>query len=381
MRCSSRRDPGPFRLINRIDSLHPQIHNYPSENSGIVDLSKVLMTVSTNVGPLAHERTDVFRVMRSDLDRVDARVLEVAQVNHPAASALINDIVQAGGKRLRPLVLLLAGRAFDYDARFEPLVTAAAGVELLHTASLIHDDTVDRSALRRGKPTLNSVFSAGATILIGDFLFAQSAMLAAATGSVRVVSIFASTLGELCDGQLREMFEGHRLDQSPEEYEARIHGKTASLFAGAAEMGAVLGNAPEEQVQRLRQYGSDIGMAFQIVDDVLDITRDERDLGKPVGNDLKQGTITLPVMNYAGLLTQPSAEWTRLKSVASGETSESAAISELIADIRCSGAIETTLALAETYVERAKAQIALLPDAETRDLLAQIADVALGRSS
>src|SRR5215216_4979837 len=169
---------------------------------------------------------DVFGIMRADLERVNARVAQVARVEYPEASALVNDIVLAGGKRLRPLVLLLSGHAFDYAAGFDRLITAAAGVELLHTASLIHDDTVDRSALRRGKPTLNSVLSAGATILIGDYLFAQSAMLAAATGSVRVVSIFASTLGALCDGQLREMFSGHLLEQSREDYEARIYGKT-----------------------------------------------------------------------------------------------------------------------------------------------------------
>src|SRR4051794_27534060 len=190
------------------------------------------MTVSTRVQRAPGQHSDVFGTMRADLERVDARVLQVARVDYPAASSLVTDIVKAGGKRLRPLVLLLAGRAFDYEVAFDRLVTAAAGVELLHTASLIHDDTVDRSALRRGKPTLNSVLSTGATILIGDFLFAQSAMLAAATDNVRVVAVFAATLGDICDGQLREMFTGHRLDQTREDYDARIYGKTASLFAG-----------------------------------------------------------------------------------------------------------------------------------------------------
>src|SRR5262249_26793040 len=127
--------------------------------------SKVFMTVSTGIQRVPDQRTDVFGTMRADLERVDSRVLDVAHVNYPAASALVSDIVKAGGKRLRPLVLLLAGRAFEYESAFDRLVTAAAGVELLHTASLIHDDTVDRSALRRGKPTLNSVLSTGATIL------------------------------------------------------------------------------------------------------------------------------------------------------------------------------------------------------------------------
>src|SRR5215217_899621 len=189
---------------------------------------------------------DVFATMRPDLQLVQARLEEAVRIDYPGVDDLVLDLVRAGGKRLRPLILLLAGRAFT-DNR-ETLVTAGAGVELLHTASLVHD-TVDRAGMRRGRPTLNSVLPSGAVILLGDFLFAQSAMLAAATNSPRVVSIFASTLADICDGQLREMFVAHRLDQSREEYERRIFGKTASLFAGSAEMGAVIGNAPESAVQ------------------------------------------------------------------------------------------------------------------------------------
>lgn len=339
------------------------------------------MTVSTRIQRVALQRPDVFGIMREDLERVNARVLQVAQVEFPEASSLVTDIVQAGGKRLRPLVLLLAGRSFDYQIGFERLVTAAAGVELLHTASLIHDDTVDRSALRRGKPTLNSVLSAGATILIGDYLFAQSAMLAAATESVRVVAIFASTLGDICDGQLREMFYGHILTQPRSDYEARIYGKTASLFAGAAEMGAVLGNAPDDQILALRQYGSDIGMAFQVVDDLLDLTGGTKDLGKPAGNDLRQGTITLPTLSYAASLSEESPEWKLLKRVASGDTSEASEFDEVVSSIRASGAIETTFALAESFVTSAKERIADLPDTESRELLSEVADFALSRLS
>lgn len=327
------------------------------------------------------QRTDVFGIMRADLERVNERVAQVAQVDFPEASALVHDIVSAGGKRLRPLVLLLAGRAFDYRAQFDRLVTAAAGVELLHTASLIHDDTVDRSALRRGKPTLNSVLSAGATILIGDYLFAQSAMLAAATGNVRVVAIFASTLGDICNGQLREMFQAHRLDQTREEYDARIYGKTASLFAGSAEMGAVLGNASEEQIQALRGFGADIGMAFQVVDDVLDITGQIADLGKPVGNDLREGTITLPTLFYASELLLGSNEWQQLERVASGHANGDGELEAVIASVRASDAIEQTYAVAETFIDRAKSRLDDLPDPETRELLWEVADIALSRLS
>jgi geranylgeranyl pyrophosphate synthase len=323
------------------------------------------------------QKIDVFSIMRADLERVDQRVSAAAEIDYPIASTIVGEIVRAGGKRMRPLVLLLAGRSYDYD--LEALVTAAAGVELLHTASLIHDDTVDRAALRRGKPTLNSVMSSGAVILIGDYLFAQSAMLAAATDSPRVVSVFASTLGDICDGQLREMFDAHRIDQTQEQYERRIYGKTASLFAGSAEMGAIIGRASEEHIAAMRLYGSHLGMAFQIVDDVLDLTEGTQDLGKPAGNDLLQGTVTLPTMIYASRLTESSPELVRLREVVAGENLQPYQVENLVAAIRQSGAIEETIALASAYVEQAKAEARIVPDPETYEMLADVADFALRR--
>ena len=287
---------------------------------------------------------DVFAVMRSDLSRVEDRVVAAAQVEFPVVSSLVLDLVRAGGKRLRPLVLLLAGRAYGGD--IDPLVTAAAGVELLHTASLVHDDTVDRAALRRGKPTLNSVLSSGAVILLGDYLFAQSAMLAAATQNPRVVAIFASTLADICDGQLREMFHAHRLDQTREEYERRIYGKTASLFAGSAEMGAIIADAPPSHVAALRAYGADLGMTFQIVDDVLDLREGTQQLGKPAGNDLTQGTVTLPTMLFAAGLPDPSPDRSLLESVVAGEGDETAALDRLVRAIRASGVLDDALEVA-----------------------------------
>ncbi len=321
---------------------------------------------------------DVFETMRPDLARVDARVAQAASVDFPIVSSLVGEIVGAGGKRLRPLVLLLAGRGYQYN--LEPLVTAAAGVELLHTASLIHDDNIDRAALRRGKATLNSKLSSGAVILVGDFLFAQSAMLAAATDNTRVVAVFASTLGDICDGQLREMFDAHRLDQTREEYERRIFGKTASLFAGSAEMGAILGGAPESDILALRDYGANLGLAFQIMDDILDLREETSELGKPAANDLRQGTVTLPTMLYAATLPAASAEAEALRAVVSGDNDDPAGIEAVVSSIRASGALASATEVAESYVERAKTYLVAVPDAETRDLLGQVADFALARS-
>ena len=319
-------------------------------------------------------------VMGGDLERVDQRVVEVTELSYPVASSMIREIVLAGGKRLRPLLVLLAGRAYDYNERLDELVTAAAGVELLHIASLVHDDTIDRAALRRGKPTLNSVMSTGATILIGDFLFAQSAMLAARTGDVRVVGVFASTLGELCDGQLLELFDSHKTDQQIETYTRRIYGKTASLFAGAAEMGSVLGHAPEVHVQQLRQFATEIGLAFQIQDDVLDLTRDSDDLGKPAGNDLRQGTITLPTLLFAQRVSPGSAEARLLDRVVTSDDVADDDIAELIDRIRSSGAIDDARAEALRYRTRAQERLSVVPHAETRDLLESWAEQALASS-
>lgn len=328
---------------------------------------------------MALQQTDVFGIMRSELDRVDARVEQAATLDYPLASGLVLDIVRTGGKRLRPLLLLLAGRA--YTSNFDPLIAAAAGVELLHTASLVHDDSIDRAELRRGKPTLNSRLGTGAVILVGDFLFAQSAILAASTGSARVVAIFAGTLGDICDGQLREMLTAHRIEQSREDYEKRIYGKTASLFAASTEMGAVIAGADEDHIQALKQFGGDVGMAFQIVDDLLDITRESSDIGKPAGNDLRQGTVTLPVMLYARDLPPGSDRVQTLHAVIEGELTEAAAIDDLVRDIRQSSAIEESLEAAREFTDRAKARIEIVPDPLTRDLLTDVADLAFQRLS
>jgi geranylgeranyl pyrophosphate synthase len=336
------------------------------------------MTAGLVVADEVHDSARVLDVMTSDLNSVSQRVLEVTELSYPVASSIIREIVMAGGKRLRPLLVLLAGRGYAYREQFEPLVTAAAGVELLHIASLVHDDTIDRAAIRRGKPTLNSVMSVGGTILVGDFLFAQSAMLAARTGDVRVVGVFASTLGELCDGQLLELFDSHKLDQGVETYIRRIYGKTGSLFAGAAEMGAVLAKAPESHVQELRQFASEIGLAFQIMDDIKDLTTGADDLGKPSGNDLRQGTVTLPTLLFAQDTAESSDDRTLLTHVLTDDDVDDADLYALIGRIRGSGAIEGARTIALGYRDRGLARLDCVPDRETRDLLRAWAQLAIG---
>ena len=321
--------------------------------------------------------TQLQELMAADLDRVSERVLEVTELQYPVASSVIREIVLAGGKRLRPLLVLLAGRPFSYADNLDSIVTAAAGVELLHVASLVHDDTIDRAALRRGKPTLNSVLSVGGTILIGDFLFAQSAMLAARTGDVRVVSVFASTLGKLCDGQLLELFDAHKLDQHVDTYLRRISGKTASLFAGAAEMGAILGRTDDATIDAIREFAHDVGLAFQIRDDILDLTQDDDELGKPAGNDLRQGTVTLPTLYYAQQLDPESAEWAFLHHVIGDEDISEDDFDELMERIRQSGAIEKAEDELNHLHQRALDRLVIVPGEDHQQHLIEWAELAL----
>ncbi len=325
------------------------------------------------------QTSDIFEIMQAELRLVDERVARAARIDFPLVSRLVADLVRARGKRLRPILLLLAARSYDYDR--DRLVTAAAGVEMLHTASLVHDDSIDRAAIRRGMPTLNSKLSSGAVILIGDFLFAQSAILAAATESTRVVAIFASALGDICDGQLREMLDGHRLDQAQADYEKRIYGKTAALFASAAEMGAVIGQAPESDIQALRAFGADLGLAFQIIDDVLDFREHSDVLGKPAGNDLRQGVVTLPTMLFAAQLPGDAPERATIEAIVSGEERDEARIQAIVDAIRSSDAIVRAEDVAAAFADRARARLHILPDPETRAMLRDVVELAVSRSS
>jgi len=312
------------------------------------------------------------------MELVENRVRRAADVDYPVLGEFLQAIVGAGGKRLRPILLLLSAQAYDYD--IANLVPAAAGVEMLHTASLVHDDTIDKSQLRRGQPTLNSMFDSGTVILIGDYLFAQSAILAAETMNPRAVSIFASTLADICDGQLQEVFNAHRLDQTREDYNRRIYGKTASLFAGAAEMGAVIGKAPEDAVQNLRGFGADVGMAFQIVDDILDLRSTTASIGKPANLDLRQGTITLPTMLYLAQANGSSGSQSLQRMVDGEDVSddEYSAVATLIEE---SGAIDSALAMATEYVAGAIRRLNELPDPMVAGALESFANLALERTS
>jgi geranylgeranyl pyrophosphate synthase len=341
-----------------------------------VEYAHRLAAASDGVCPL--DLSDVLYTMRSDLARVEERLREEANMEYPVVGEIVDNLIGAGGKRLRPLLLLLAAKPFEYD--IDELLPAAAGVELLHNASLIHDDTVDHADVRRGQPTLNSILPSETVILLGDYLFARSAMLAAATMNPRVVGVFASTLAKICDGQLSEVFTSRQVDQSLEDYKRRIYGKTASLFAGSAEMGAIIGQAPGDQIEAMRDFGGHIGMAFQIIDDVLDLRETTDSIGKPAGLDLRQGTVTLPTMLFFEHNKQNGHHAEFVTRVIDGNDVSDTEYDKAVQIIRDSGALEAAIEIAEDYVEKARQIIRDLPPGEAADMLEALAMESLSRS-
>lgn len=321
--------------------------------------------------------TDVrssFDLIAGDLPLVEAMMQEVAQVEFDWLAVLVKHVLGQPGKRLRPAVNLLAGKLFDYN--LPQLVPMAASVELLHTATLIHDDTLDKAALRRGLSTVHTVWDANTAVLFGDYLFAASAEMVARTAHVRAMREFAETLGVICSGELSQHFRAYDWRVNEDEYYLRIGRKTASLFALATASGAYLSGADEAQVQALRGYGYKLGMAFQIADDVLDISSDEQTLGKPAGGDLLQGTVTLPAIRFIEGAGDANAVRRFLES---GRNREDLPL--VLEAIRASDACAQAMLVAHRYINEALAELGRLPANPARDALRQLAETSLDRKS
>jgi geranylgeranyl pyrophosphate synthase len=296
-----------------------------------------------------------------------------AYPSHPALSAVIDHLVSSGGKRVRPALALLVSHI--YPAEPERVVALAAAIELLHTATLVHDDLIDGALLRRGAPTLNATWPPGAVVLTGDYLFARAADLVAQINHVRVMRLFAHTLMVICSGEIKQMLD-KRADLNRQGYYDRIYAKTAALFAVATEAAGVLGNAPELAVAALREYGEQLGMAFQLVDDVLDFVGDEDRLGKPVGSDLRAGLVTLPTLWF---LERNDADAT-VNTVLNDGRKDNASVRTAVNIIRESGAIEATLDEARRFVRRGQAALETLPPSPYRDALEELGDFVVDRN-
>ena len=306
------------------------------------------------------------------LPEVEARMRIQTDGYHPSLKKALDQLLDSGGKRVRPTVVLLVSSMLGVDR--EDSLNLAAAVELLHTATLVHDDLIDGSTLRRGSPTLNSTWNAPATILAGDFLFSQAASLGARVESPVVMRMFASTLSTIVNGEITQIF-GRNSVTHRQDYEQRIYAKTATMFEMAARVPAYLVGKEDKYDGVLRVYGYSVGMAFQIVDDVLDFSSDAKTLGKPVASDLRTGLLTLPAIYY--LEGHPNDE--RLKQFQSGIHLEPKIMEALVEDIAKSGAVEQARAEADQQIQKALTALEQLPACAERDALADLANYVVDR--
>lgn len=293
---------------------------------------------------------------------------------HPDLRAALEHLLSAGGKRIRPTLGLLIGNMLN--APLEKLVTLGAAVELLHTATLVHDDLIDGALLRRGMATLNARWSPPATVLTGDFLFARAAILAAETNHLPLMKSFSETLATIVNGELTQMFTAHGL-VNRENYYKRIYAKTASLFEMTARAAAMISPVDETVIESMRDFGYQIGMAFQIVDDILDFNGEQVSVGKPLGSDLLNGLVTLPAIYYAeanpndpDVLSLPNGGWTNADNMA-----------RLVSNIRASNATGQALQEANEHIDRALARLDSMEPCAERDALENLAKYIVDRKT
>ena len=252
------------------------------------------VTVYTRDEYKPSDNGDMFAPVRDGIDQVETMLKSIRPTDFPFLATILDHILAPTGKRARPAIALLSGKLGVYDTSL--LVPLATSIELLHTATLVHDDVIDAAATRRGHETANAKFDNSITVMVGDYMFAHSAELIARTGNIDVIRLFAATLMRMATGEIHQDVSAYAYDESTAKYFGRIAGKTASLFATAAQGGGMVAGLPESQYMALRDYGENLGMAFQVVDDILDFTGDEAELGKPAGSDLMHGTLTLPAL-------------------------------------------------------------------------------------
>jgi len=306
--------------------------------------------------------------IKSDLKIVEKQLAEYVRSSSPMLTTASLHLFKAGGKRLRPAFALLAGKCCG--GTLEQLLPLAVALELIHMASLVHDDVIDNSLTRRGIPTVKAQWGDKVSLHTGDYLFAKSLLLIAQYENFRIAKILADVSVEMCLGEIQQIVTSFDLNQSLRDYFYRIKRKTAMLISASCQLGAVASNADPVLERSLAKYGHYLGMAFQITDDILDIIADEGELGKPVGSDLRQGIITLPTI-YA---LKHSREAEELAAIISNRQKKEEDIARAIQIIKESGAIEYSFKVAQAYINKAKNELRHVPSLEHRETLTHLAD-------
>lgn len=313
---------------------------------------------------------ELYHGIEDDMGAVEARFKEVIHSEDPFISEVAGHLLSAGGKRMRPALSLLGARFCDY--KLDNVMPLAVSLELIHMATLVHDDMIDNSLVRRGVPTVNAKWGKNIAAWMGMYLFTKSLCLLSSyeENKPEVVRELADISAKMCEGEFRQIVDSFDYKQVPKDYFYRVKRKTAYLLTASVYMGAMVCGGGRSIYSPLRRYGNNIGMAFQITDDILDIISEQDKLGKPIGGDLRQGIITLPVI-YA---LRCSCNKERLSELTGKTDKTEKEVQEAIEMIKECGAVEYSFAVAEKYLGKAKEELAALPDLPAKDNLIKIAD-------
>ena len=315
------------------------------------------------------------QLIASDLKQTNNLIINSFKSDVALIEKISDYIINAGGKRIRPILAILTAKAFNYEDNQHTLL--AAIIELIHTATLLHDDVVDTSELRRGKKTANALWDNAASVLTGDFLYSRSFQLMVKLDNLQIMNILAEASNKIAEGEVAQLQNCHQPDVTVENYMSVIKGKTATLFAAATHISAIIAGQDNIIQQQMNQFGQMIGSAFQIIDDVMDYTSSANNMGKSLGDDLAEGKPTLPLIYAMQMAEQPDADIIR-HAILHGEIDNITKITEIL---NSSGALHKAKAMAEQQADKAKALLDLVPNNDYRQALLSICDLAVKRTA
>lgn len=312
--------------------------------------------------------TDIYWHLRSDIAKIEKELEATIDAKHPILKKASSHLLKAGGKRIRPVFVLLAAKFGEYD--IEKIKQVAVPLELIHMASLVHDDVIDDADLRRGKKTIKSKWDNRVAMYTGDYIFARAIEMATNCAKPEVHQILSDAMVEMCVGEVEQIRDQYNWNQNFRMYLRRIKRKTALLIAVSCRLGALAADAPLDVQLRLYRYGYNVGMAFQITDDILDFIATEKELGKPAGSDLQQGNVTLPAL-YSMKHNEELQQY--IMTMINSESSDKRVMSEIIQTIKATGGVDYSFAISDCYLNKAYKELEKLPDIPAKDSFYQIA--------
>lgn len=319
-------------------------------------------------------QTQIIQPISTDLQAVNAVIQQKLHSEVALVKQIANYIINAGGKRIRPVLVLLMANAYGYSGTYHHQL--ATVVEFIHTATLLHDDVVDESSMRRGRKTANALFGNAASVLVGDFLYSRAFQMLVSVGDIRIMEILANTTNVIAEGEVLQLLNMHNPDITEERYTQVIRSKTAKLFEAAAQLGALVAGADEVQIEAAAEYGGSIGTAFQLIDDVLDYSGKAEDIGKNVGDDLREGKATLPLIYLMEHGTAEQRELVR-SCIENGDEQHFDAI---LTAVTMSGALDYTRRKAEQAAVTATSAVAALPPTLFKEALQKLSHFAVNRN-